>query len=92
MHPRSFLGLCAIAILLANLGLATAQPEPGGTSPPASGDQNKCWDEATKQIRDKISGIAPGSTTTSGPTRPNVGSATEGADTRPPEATGLPKC
>ena len=92
--------LAASGLLVASMGVAGAQ-----TKGPASADQGKCWDVATKQIKDKsaMSGSASGSadakagagTTGSGSAMSGnaKGSASGSASAdRPAAAAGLPNC
>src|SRR5947207_13891503 len=74
------IGLIAAAAMLAGVGMAAAQTSTPSTSPSASGTQGKCWDAATKQVRNSSSTSAMGgSAGTSGSA--TTGSTSTGSST-----------
>ena len=110
------LSVLSAALLAGSMTMAAAQSTPPSGSP-AAANQGKCYDQATKQVRDKTAmggqtanrgsteTKKPGDTMTgASPTgqasgkSPTTGSGSTGpagstaANTRPPEAAGLPNC
>jgi hypothetical protein len=98
----------ATAAMLAGVGLAAAQSTTTTSTPSATMGQTKCWDSATKQVRDMTTQLGStnrattpstntGSSTgnTSGSASSSAGSSSSGSyarDNRPAEAAGLPDC
>lgn len=91
------------ALLAAGVSTATAQSTMSpntGTPPGAAAISGKCWDSASNRIMDKsantnqtASGARnPGGVATGASPSGSASSTTGSAQSRPPEAAGLPNC
>jgi hypothetical protein len=91
--------LTAAALLAGGMGMASAQSSmsPSKTPSAASG---KCWDSATRQVKDMsmnknqtASGAKkPGGVTTGAAPSGSAAESTGSASSRPAAAAGLPNC
>jgi hypothetical protein len=88
------IGLIAAAVLAASMGIAVAQTSTTTTAPSAaSPGAMKCWDSATKQVRNETPSTSSGSSTS--PSTSSTSSTASGSTSsamKPPEAAGLPDC
>ncbi len=95
--------LSAAALLAGGFGLATAA-ETGMSKGSSAASQSKCYDQATRQIRNKTAMDTPSSKSASGTPKPgelktgsnqagNAGTTGSGGPSqRPAAAAGLPDC
>ena len=94
--------LTSAALLAAGMSMAMAQSTtaPGSGNSPAAANQGKCWDSASNKVMDKsanknqtASGARnPGGVATGSAPTGSASSTTGSAQSRPPEAAGLPNC
>ena len=94
--------LSSAALLAAGVSLAMAQSSPspsppsGSMSSPSAAQSGKCWDEASKTIKDKAAGQTaggaqrPGGATTGA--APSASPPASAQAQRPAAAAGLPNC
>ncbi|HEX3569196.1 MAG TPA: hypothetical protein VHU44_00070 [Acidobacteriaceae bacterium] len=87
------IGLIATAIVAGSMGIAIAQTSTTTTSPSAPSGATKCWDSATRQVRNETPSTRSSSTGSMSGTSSSVSGAVSSSNsTRPPDAAGLPNC